>query len=65
MAERIPNIGPKGQRSRLMGGLVALAVGIGGTVALAILGLSRWWGLLLFVPFWQGALGVFQALNKT
>lgn len=65
MTERIRNIGSEGQRKRLMGGLVALTVGIAGTVALVLSRASRWWGVLLFLPFWQGALGVFQALEKT
>jgi hypothetical protein len=65
MAERVKNIGPRGQRTRLNGGLVTLALGVAGGVALVLGGVSRWFRLLLFFPFWQGALGVFQALNKT
>lgn len=65
MGERIGNIGPRGQRTRLMGGLVALVLGIVGGAALILSGASRWWRVLLLVPFWQAALGVFQALEKT
>jgi hypothetical protein len=65
MAERVKNIGPEGQRTRLRGGLIALALGVAGAVALVLSGTSQWWRVLLFLPFWQGALGVFQALNKT
>jgi len=59
------NIGPKGRRKRLKGGLFPLAVGVIGGVALILSGASRWWRLLLLLPFWQGALGVFQALEGT
>jgi hypothetical protein len=48
-----------------MGGLVALVLGIVGGAALILSGANRWWRVLLFLPFWQGALGVFQALNRT
>lgn len=65
MAGRAKNIGPEGQRARLRGGLVALALGIAGTVALISSKASRWWRTLLFFPFWQGGLGVFQASEKT
>lgn len=65
MPQRVKNIGPKGQRARLKGGLVALALGIAGEAALLVIGASRWWRTLLFFPFWQGALGVLQALHKT
>ena len=65
MTERVKNIGPEGQRQRLKGGLIALVPGIIGTIALLLSNVSRWWGVLLFLPFWQGALGVFQALEKT
>lgn len=65
MAETVRNIGPEGQRTRLKGGLIALAVGIAAAAVLLFTGVSRWWRLLLFIPFWQAGLGVFQALNKT
>lgn len=65
MADRVQNIGPEGQRSRLRGGLTVLALGIIVGGVLVFSGVSRWWRMLLFIPFWQGSLGVFQALNKT
>ena len=36
MAQRVKNIGPEGQRTRLKGGLIALASGIVGAVALVL-----------------------------
>ena len=65
MAKRVANIGPEGQKTRLRGGLIALAVGLAGAAVLVWSGINPWWRLVLFLPFWQGALGVFQALNKT
>jgi hypothetical protein len=65
MTKRIPNIGPEGHKTRLRGGLIALVVGIAGGAILVWSGIDPWWRLVLFFPFWQGALGVFQALNKT
>jgi hypothetical protein len=65
MPEQLKNIGPEGQRTRLRGGLVALGIGIIITPILVVSGISRWWRLLLFIPFWQGAMGIFQALHKT
>jgi hypothetical protein len=40
-------------------------VGIAGGVILVWSGIGQWWRLVLFLPFWQAVLGVFQALNKT
>ncbi|MFO7918733.1 MAG: hypothetical protein R6V13_11710 [Anaerolineae bacterium] len=65
MTGRIPNIGPEGQRRRLRGGLISLALGIALVVVLFVADISRWWRLGLFLPFWPGALGVFQGLEKT
>ena len=65
MADRVRNIGPQGQRTRLIGGLVALGLGVAAAAILFFTGLSRWWRLVLFFPFWQAGLGIFQALNKT
>jgi hypothetical protein len=62
---RIPNIGPQGQRQRLERGL--LAFGAAGIIAVALfaLGVTSGWRLLLLAPLWLGALGVFQAMDKT
>lgn len=42
-------------------GVAMLAVGIGIAVALLVAGVDRWWRLGVVLPFWMGALGVFQA----
>ncbi len=46
-------------------GSLMLAVGIGLAAALISLGGDRWWRVFLFFPFWMGALGLFQAQERT
>lgn len=61
----IANISPLERRKRLIIGLVQLAVAL---VLLAILvgvGAHRTWRLILFLPFWGAAVGVFQWRDKT
>ena len=59
------NIGPGERRKRLLMGIAMLAVGVGITAALILTGVSRGWRVGLFLPFWMGALGLFQAREKT
>lgn len=59
------NLGPKETRKRLVMGVVMLAAGVGLAVALIGGGSDRWWRLVVFFPFWMGALGLFQAKEKT
>jgi hypothetical protein len=62
---KIPNIGPRGRRQRLTLGVVSLGVAVLlGTVLLAF-GAAHGWRFALFAPLWLGALGIFQALDKT
>lgn len=59
------NIGERGRRRRMTNGVAFLAAG-GGVAALLIAsGQPRAWRLVAFAPFWLGALGVFQAREKT
>ncbi len=62
---RAANIGPRERRKRLMMGAVMLAAGVGSTAALILAGVGPCWRIGLFVPFWIGALGVFQARAHT
>jgi hypothetical protein len=59
------NIGPREERKRLIMGVAALALSVGITIELIYFGVDRWWRLVLFFPFWLGALGIFQALEQT
>jgi len=61
----IPNIGPNERRKRLIWGGAALVTSVLFTVALAAGGIDRRWRLVVFVPLWIAALGVFQAREKT
>jgi hypothetical protein len=56
-----PNIGPAERRKRVIVGVVALAVCVGAALLLSLDGAPRNWRLLLFLPFWTAALGIFQA----
>lgn len=59
------NIGPKESRKRLRMGAAVFALGVGILVALMLTGANRWWRIVLFLPFWMGSLGFFQAMEKT
>lgn len=59
------NIGPGGQRRRYLLGGALLAVGVAAATALVLGGAPRGWRLALFLPFWAGGLGFFQARDCT
>lgn len=61
----LPNIGPRQRRVRLTSGVVGIAAGVIGLVALIAFDAPRMWRLLLFFPFGLGALGVLQYRGKT
>jgi len=61
----IPNIGPRGRRSRMGFGIVVIVLGGLAAAGLSWASAPRFWRALLFVPFWMGALGVFQAVGQT
>ena len=46
-------------------GVAMLTVVFGVALALILTDISRWWRIGLFLPFWMGALGLFQAKEKT
>lgn len=61
----IANIGVRERRRRARFGVVLIAAGIGVAVLLIAIDVHRLWRLSSFLPFWAGALGVFQAREKT
>jgi hypothetical protein len=61
----VGNIGPRECRKRLMMGGAMLAGGVGIASALIFTGVDRFWRIILFFPFWMGALGFFQTKEKT
>lgn len=65
MAIRVANIGPKGRRQRVTLGVVMLGIGVIALCGLLWFEAERWLRVLLVVPFWVGALGVFQARGHT
>lgn len=65
MMARGRNLGPAGRRRRLLMGIVMLAVGAVGAGLLLLAGAGPGLRVLLFPPFWVGALGVLQARAHT
>ena len=61
----VPNLGPREQRKRLVFGIAVLGASVVIAPVLLLARVSLAWRLLLFVPFYLGALGVFQARDKT
>ena len=61
----LANIGPKETRKRLLMGVAMLAMGVVLAVIFTHAGVSRWWYVVLFLPFWMGTLGISQARKKT
>jgi hypothetical protein len=62
---RIANIGPHGRRQRRIRGLWLLAVGLLAVGGFILVGRAPAWTLLAFIPFWLGALGLLQSLERT
>lgn len=61
----VANIGSKERRKRKAFGIVLLVASAILGALLVGLGAHRLWRLALFLPIWVGALGVFQATDKT
>jgi hypothetical protein len=62
---RIANIGVKNQQMRRNFGLIALAIGIIIGLGLLLVDVPAWTRLGLFLPFYAGFIGIFQAKEKT
>lgn len=65
MSPNIPNIGPRGQRRRLMVGIAWLLIGGALGALLVAAQVPRFGRLVVFFPFWVAGLGVFQAREQT
>ena len=61
----IPNIGPRQRRQRVIGGIVGLAIAIAVAALLVATGVARPFRLVVFLPFFAGTTGLFQAREKT
>ena len=62
---RVANIGTSERRKRLVFGIVASGVGVVIAALLVFIHAPLVWRLPLFLPFYVGALGIFQARDKT
>jgi len=62
---RVANIGAGERRKRLVFGVAE--IGVGAVIAALLVSIEAplYWRLPLFLPFLAGALGVFQARDKT
>ena len=65
MATIARNLGVRGRRQRLLIGVACFAVAVIGAVTLAAIGLPRGARLILFVPFYLGAMYVLQYRDHT
>ncbi len=65
MADRIANIGERGARRRLTGGVVWAIVSLIALAALLATHAPRWSRAWLVIPFALAAAGYFQARDKT
>src|SRR5450432_668701 len=63
--ECVPNIGPEEQKKRTTIGTVTMGIGAALAVYLVAAGAQRPWRLLVLLPFWAGAIGLFQVKEKT
>lgn len=61
----ISNIGPRGQRQRLLMGVAAGCGGLVLAVVLVLVGVEPGWLFVAAVPFWAGVLGLVEARDKT
>ena len=61
----IPNIGVKNRQMRRNFGLVMVAIGVIAGLVMIVAGADFWIRAWLFLPFYLGAIGVFQAREKT
>jgi hypothetical protein len=61
----IPNIGPRQRQKRVVTGVVSLVVALLLAGVLLITAVARPWRLVVFAPLWVGAIGLFQAYEKT
>jgi hypothetical protein len=62
---RVANIGPRERRKRLVFGMAAIGIGAVIALLLILIHAPLAWRLPLFLPLFAGALGVFQARDKT
>ena len=61
----IANIGPRERQKRLVFGVAALFLSVVISAVFVIEGVRPIWRLMLFVPLFAGALGFFQARDRT
>jgi hypothetical protein len=61
----IANIGPRERRQRWIFGILFFVIGLTTAGFLKWMGVGSAWRVGLFLPFWLGMLGIFQANSQT
>jgi hypothetical protein len=62
---QVANIGPRERRKRLTFGIAALALSVVISFLFVFFGVPPVWRLPIFIPLFAGALGYFQARDRT
>jgi len=65
MAAIARNLGVSGRRQRLLMGVVFTAIAVGGAALMIAIGLPRGARVALFLPFYLGAVGLWQYRDHT
>jgi len=63
--DHIANIGSSEKRKRFIFGLLSLLAGILVLSVMFVFDATRWWRLLLVLPFYSAGIGFFQAKEET
>ncbi|MDQ6690759.1 MAG: hypothetical protein M3Z18_09650 [Gemmatimonadota bacterium] len=64
-SQQIANIGPRERRKRLVFGIAALAASVVISFLFVLFRVQPVWRLPIFIPLFFGALGYFQARDRT
>ncbi len=59
------NIGPQERRKRQLFGFILLGLAAAMLYLFIKLGLNHWWGLILWLPLFLGAVGILQCYHHT
>jgi hypothetical protein len=59
------NIGPAERSKRQIIGFIMLGVAVVMLYLFTSLGLTHWWGILMWIPLFLGAIGILQCYHHT
>jgi hypothetical protein len=61
----VANIGPRERKMRIRVGVTFLGIGLLLAATFLVMSVARPWRIAVFAPLWIGAIGIFQAREKT